>query len=95
MSYDKELAAVRCAMWRNTCDVAKPLLQAELLLYTVMYCELDRKWHWIGCITCNGYVVTNVTAGNVILSGRHFVTVSWLYINANRPARMLRLAAIL
>ena len=55
-------------MCGNTYGVAEPLLQAELLLYTVMYCELDRKWHWIGCITCNGYVVTNVTAGNIILS---------------------------
>ena len=82
-------------MCGSTYGVAEPLLQAEVLLYTVVYCELDRRWHWIGCITCNGYVVTNVTAGNVILSGRHFVTVSWLYINANRPARMLRLAAIL
>ena len=70
-------------------------VQAELLLYMVMYCELDRKWHWIGCITGNGYVVTNVTAGNIILSGLHFVTVSWLYINENWPARTLRLAAML
>ena len=41
-------------MWRNTCGVAEPLLQAELLLYTVVYCEVDRLWQWIGCITCNG-----------------------------------------
>ena len=44
--------------WGNTCDVAESLLQAELLLYTVVYCELDHRWHWVGCITCNGYAVT-------------------------------------
>ena len=30
-------------MCGNTYGIAEPLLQAELLLYTVMYCELDRK----------------------------------------------------
>ena len=29
-------------MWRNTCGVAEPLLQAELLLYMVVYYEVDR-----------------------------------------------------
>ena len=47
-------------MWRNTCGVAEPLLQAELLLYTVVYCEVDRLWRWNGCIACNGYAVTQI-----------------------------------
>ena len=64
MSYDKELAAVRCAMWRNTCDVAKPLLQAGLLLYSLVHRQVDHRWQWIACITCNGYVVAHLTAGN-------------------------------
>ena len=53
-----------CAKWGNTYGVAEPLLQAKLLLYTVVYCEVDRRWQWIGWIVCNGYAVTNLTAGN-------------------------------
>ena len=58
------LKCITCAVWGNTCGVTEPLLQAELLLYTVVYCEVDRRWQWIGCIICNGYAVTNLTAGN-------------------------------
>ena len=61
---DSWLKCITCAMWGSTCGVAEPLLQAELLLDTVVYCEVDCRWQWIGCSSCTGYAVTDVTAGN-------------------------------
>ena len=66
-------------MWRNTCGVAEPLLQAELLLYTVVYYEVYRLWQWIGCITCNGYAVTQI-----LLQARH--TVRWAFRDSDFAA---------
>ena len=80
MSYDKELVASLRQCGAIPCGVAEPLLQAELLLYTVVYCELDHRWHWIGCITCNAYAVTNVTACNTSTYCEDGMTVSWLHI---------------
>ena len=64
-------------MWRNTCGVAEPLLQAELLLCTLVHCEVDHRWQWISCITCNGYAVTHLTAGN---------TERWAFCDSELPA---------
>ena len=55
-------------MWGSTCDVPEPLLQAELLLYTVVYCEVDRRWQWIGCISCTGYAVLQATLVHTVKS---------------------------
>ena len=66
-------------MWRNTCGVAEPLLQAELLLYTVVYCEVEGLWQWIGCITCNGYAVTQI-----LLQATH--TGSWAFCDSDLAA---------
>ena len=66
-------------MWRNTCGVAEPLLQAELLLYTVVNCEVDRLWQWIGCNTCNGYAVTQI-----LLQATH--TIRWEFRDSDLAA---------
>ena len=73
-------------MWRSTCGVAEPLLQAELLLYTVVYCEVGRLWQWIDCIACNGYAVTQILLQATHTVGERFVTESWLHINEKWPA---------
>ena len=75
----QKVGCITCAMWRNTCGVAEPLLQAELLLYTVVYCEVDRLWQWVGCKSCNGHAVTQI-----LLQATH--TVRWAFRDSDLAA---------